>query len=237
MRLGSLTLVAFLCGVATAAAYRRFTNRDAASCALKRLIAHLQEIRLYADEPALIWRAQIAALRESARLFVTMIKPSLMLALPMAWLLVQFDAGFGHALLPLNEPAMVTVHLTRELNAGDAAATLTAPPEIAVETPPVRVLAEREISWRVRPARAVHGSVVVRLGEDRLAKSIAAGPDWWWVSPCRFRRILAVAVHPWDGRLPADDVKWISTGYPEVPWFGWFLVFSTLGAALELWRR
>jgi len=237
MRLLSLATIAFLCGVGTAAVYRRFMNRDATSRALKRLIAHLQEIRLYADEPALIWRAQIAALRESARLFVTMMKPSLMVVLPMVWLLVQFDAGFGHAPLPLNEPAIVTVHLARELNAGDAATTLTAPPEIAVETPPVRVLAQREISWRVRPVGAVHGSAVVQIGEGHFAKSIAAGPDWRWVSPCRFRRILALAIHPWDGRLPAGDVKWISTGYPEAPWLGWFLVFSTLGAAFELWRR
>jgi len=237
MRFWSLGAIAFLCGAGTAAVYRRFTNRDAASGALKRLIAHLQEIRLYADEPVLIWRAQIAALRESGRLFATMMKPSLIVALPMAWLLVQFDAGFGHAPLPLNEPAIVTVHLTRELSAGDAAATLTAPPEIAVETPPLRALALREISWRVRPAGAARGSVVVQIGEGRFAKSIAAGPNWRWVSPCRFRRILAVAIHPSDGRLSAGDVKWISIGYPEVPWLGWFLVFSALGAALELWRR
>jgi len=237
MRLWSLALVAFLCGAGTAAMFRRFANRDAASRALKRLIAHLEEIRLYADEPALIWQAQIAAMRESGRLLIAMIKPSLIIAVPMAWLVVQFASGFGHAPLPLNEPAIVTVHLTRELNAGDAGATLTAPPEIAVETPPVRVLAQREISWRVRPVGAVRGSVVVDLAGSRFAKSIASGPDWRWVSPRRFRRIIAVAINPWDGRLPAGDVKWISVSYPEVPWLGWFLVFSTLGAALELWRR
>ena len=237
MRLWSLAVIAFLCGVGAAAVYRRFTNREAASRAFKRLIAHLQEIRLYADEPVLIWRAQIAALGESGRLFLAMVKPSLMLALPMAWLLVQLASGFGHAPLPLHEPAIVTAHLRRELNAGDAAAMLTPPPGIAVETPPLRALAQREISWRVRPADPVRGSVIVQVGGSRFAKSIAAGPGWRWVSPCRFRRILAVAIHPWDGRLPAGDVKWVSVNYPEVSWLGWFLLFSTFGAVLGLWRR
>ena len=237
MRLWSLAAIALLCGFGAAVVCRRFMNRVAASAALKRLIAHLQEIRLYADEPVLIWRAQIAALRESARLFRAMVKPSLILALPMAWLLVQIDAGFGHAPLPLSEPAIVTIHLTRKLNSGDASARLTVPPEIAVETPPVRALAQREISWRVRPREPVRGSVSVQLADGRFAKSIVAGSDWRWVSPCRFRRIPAFAVHPWEGRLPAGDVKWIAVSYPEVPWLGWFLVCSTLGAAFELRRR
>jgi len=237
MRFWGLAAIALLCGVGTAGVYRRFMNGAAASRALKRLIAHLQEIRLYADEPALIWRAQMAALRESGRLFLAMAKPSLMLALPMTWLLVQFNAGFGHAPLPLHEPAIVTVHLTRELNAGDAAAMLIAPPEIVVETPPVQVLARREISWRIRPASAVRGSLVVQLGEGRLSKSIVAGPDWRWVCSCQFRPILAVAMHPWDGRLPAGSVKWIAVSYPEVSWLGWFLIFSSVGAMLHLWRR
>jgi len=237
MRLWVLAAIAMVCGAGTAAVFRRLANRRAAASAGKRMVAHLQEIRLYADEPALIVRAQLAAMRESLRLFEALMKPTLLMALPMAWLLVQLDAGIGHAPLHLNEAGIVTVHLTRELNAADARASLTAPPEIAVETPPVRSFAEREISWRVRARGAVESDLTVQLPEGRFTKSIAAGAEWRWVSPCEFRRVSGLLLHPWDGRLAAGNVKWIAIDYPEVSWLGWFLAFSTVGAALGLLRR
>jgi hypothetical protein len=239
MRLASLALIAALSGAATMAVYRRAGSLDSASRTLKRLVAHLAEFRLYASEPVLIGRAQLAAMRESARLFLLMAKPSLLVALPMAWLLVQIDSTYGHAPLPLNEPAIVTVHLARALDAADAASSLTAPPEIAVETSPVRAMAPREISWRLRPLRAVRGDLTLKLREGELTKSIDAGGAGAWLSRCRMRPLAAFLLHPEERRLPPGDVQWIEVSYPAAPWLTWFLAFSTLGAglAIPLWNR
>jgi hypothetical protein len=51
------------------------------------------------------------------------------------------------------------MQLKRALEPADAAATLQAPPGIAVESPPVRVFAERQISWRIRALRPVRGKL------------------------------------------------------------------------------
>jgi hypothetical protein len=241
MTFWSLALIACLCGMGTMAIYRGTTDLENARRTVKRLVAHLAELRLYANEPALIWRAQLAAVRESARLFVVLAKPSLLTALPMAWLLVQLHSAYGLAPLPLGEPGIVTVHFPRALDLTDQAATLAAPQGIAVEAPPVRVIDRGEMSWRVRPLAAVRGALVLKLRGEQLTKSIESGPNGTWLSPRRSRSAIAFLIHPQEPRLPPGDVNWIEVSYPEalvrlgdleMPWPIWFAVFATLGACL-----
>jgi hypothetical protein len=237
----SLALIACLCGMGTMAIYRRTTDLERAGRIVKRLVAHLTEMRLYSNEPSLIWRAQLAAIRESARLFVAMAKPSLLVALPMAWLLIQLHSTYGLAPLPLGEPAIVTAHFARPMDAADQAATLVAPPEIAVETPPVRVIARSEISWRVRPLSDVRGFLVLKLHDNELTKSVQAGSHAAWLAPRRAQSLLAFLIHPQESRLPSGEVDWIDVSYLdspvrlgdlEMPWLACFTIFATLGALL-----
>ena len=123
-----------------------FPGRAAVRAAGKRLQADLLEMRLYSSEPALMWRAQKALLRDN-------------LGLPLAWLFVQLDSVYGHSPLAVGGVAVVTVQLKRALEPVDAAATLQAPPGIAVETPPIRIIARRQISWRIRALRPVRGNL------------------------------------------------------------------------------
>jgi hypothetical protein len=241
MTFWSLALIACLCGMLTMAMYRGTADLESAGRIVKRLLAHLAELRLYANEPALIWGAQLAAMRESARLFVVMAKPSLIAALPMAWLLVQLHSAYGLAPLPLGEPGIVTVHFARALDLADQAATLAAPQAIAVEAPPVRVIDRGEISWRVRPLAAVRGALVLKFRGEQLTKSIESGPGGTWLSPRRSRSVIAFLIHPQESRLPPGDVNWIEVSYPEalvrlgdlgMPWLAWFALFATLGAFL-----
>lgn len=241
MTFWSLALIACLCGMGTMAIYRGAADLVSARRTVKRVVAHLAELRLYANEPALIWRAQLAAVRESARLFVVMAKPSLLMAMPMAWLLVQLHSAYGLAPLPLGEPGIVTVHFARALDLTDQAATLAAPQGIAVEAPPVRVIDRREVCWRVRPLAAVRGALVLKLRGGQLTKSIQSGPGGAWLSPRRSRSAIAFLIHPQESRLPPGDVSWIEVSYPEalirlgdleMPWLAWFALFATLGACL-----
>ena len=121
-----------------------FPDRAAVRAAGKRLHARLLEMRLYSSEPALMWAAQKALLRDNVRWLALMLPPALVLALPLAWLFVQLDSIYGRSPLPVGGAAVVTVQLEHALEPVDAASTLQAPPGIAVETPPVRIFAERQ---------------------------------------------------------------------------------------------
>jgi hypothetical protein len=140
-------------------ALRLFPDRAAVRAAGKRLQADLLEMRLYSSEPALMWRAQKALVRDNVRWLALLLPPALILGLPLAWLFIQLDGIYGRSPLPVGGVAVVTVQLKRALEPADAAATLRAPPGIAVESPPVRVFARRQISWRIRALRPVRGKL------------------------------------------------------------------------------
>jgi hypothetical protein len=191
-----------------------FIDRAAVRAAGKRLQADLLEMRLYSSEPALLWSAQKALLRDNLRWLALMLPPALVLALPLAWLFVQLDSIYGRSPLPVGGVAVVTVQLERALEPVDAAASLQAPPGIAVETPPVRVFAERQISWRIRALRPVHGKLRLVLRGHAIEKTIAAGQRDGLLSPRRERSLWGFLLHPEEPRLPAGDVAWVEVDYP-----------------------
>src|SRR5208283_5878109 len=134
----SLAGVSLGCGLAIAWVFRLFTDRAAVHAAGKRLQARVLEMRLYSSEPALMWSAQKALVRDNLRWLALMSRPALVLALPLAWLFVQLDSTYGRSPLAVGGDAVVTVQLEHALEPVDAASSLQAPAGIAVETPPVR---------------------------------------------------------------------------------------------------
>jgi hypothetical protein len=238
----SLAGVSLGCGFATYWVFRRFTDRAAVRAARKRLQARVLEIRLYSSEPALIWGAQKALLRDNLRLLALLWRLALMLTLPLAWLFVQLDSVCGRGPLPVGGAAVVTMQMERAL---DAAWTLQAPPEIAVETPPVRAFADRRISWRIRALRPIRGELRLALRGYAFEKTIAAGERNGLLSSRRERSLTGFLLHPEESRLPRGDVAWVEVNYPRanvsiaglsLPWLVWFLLISTAGTlGLALW--
>lgn len=213
---GSLIVISVLSGLLSAWIFRRTTNLPALRASRRKLTALLLELRLFSTEPWLVWRAQKSLLRENAHLLLLMLKPALILAIPTACLLFALDSIYGWNPLPIGRPAIVTAQLTRPLTADDANDRLEAPPGIAVETPPVRAIADRQISWRVRPSRESNTQLRLTIGTQTLDKTISAG-----------RRILFSTRKSRSAR----DVAWITIDYPPSDWLVWFLSISTLTAA------
>lgn len=235
----SLAAISVAFGLAASWVFRRFTDGAAAGATRRQLQAHLMEFRLFFDEPALIWRAQKALLRDNLRLLALLWRPLLILSLPAAWLFVQLDAVYGWAPLPLERSAVLTVQLERRLEPADSRTTLQMPPGISVETPPVRIFTERRISWRIRPARAARGTLTVRLPGGAVEKTIAAGERTVFLARRRERSLSAFLFHPEEPRLRASDVAWVEVDYPKadvalagasLPWIAWFLLISAVSA-------
>jgi hypothetical protein len=212
-----------VCGVAMLWVLRRTADLTRLRIIRKRLQAHLLEFRLYYDEPSLIWRAQKALIADNLRLLLLLLRPALILALPMAWLLAKLDLVYGYAPLPVGASAIVTAQLNRPLTSDDANATLQAPPAIQVETAAVQIPRERQLSWRIRPVGAVIGALRVRVGGDTVEKTIAVGDR-----PLLLRRR--------GGQ--AGAVAWIEISYPDnefrllgwrLPWVAWFFLLSGPG--------
>jgi hypothetical protein len=231
----SLALIAVLAALGMLWTVRRYSDQEAIREVKRRLRAHLYELRLFADEPALIWRAQWQLLRFNLRYLRLMLRPALVLALPMALLLIHLDAFYGRTPLAVGKAAVVTIKLT-----GSASVpALEAPAGIAVETPGVRLESEREVSWRLRPLREASGRLRFVFPEAAAEKQIEAGEQPRYLSARRVSSLGDSLLNPAEPRLSGIGVEWIEIRYPPaaVPfcgvqfhWLVWFLVVSLVAA-------
>lgn len=240
-----LIAVSVAFGVLALLVFRRFSRPERVRDARRSIWAHLYELRLFTDEPALVWKAQLALLRDNLRYAVSMLLPVLVLAVPGFVLFQQLDAIFGHAPLPAGTAAVVTARLRQPIDVNVASPKLDSPDGIAVETPGVRVPADREISWRVRPLRAGAGELRLELRDGVVAKHIQAGIGLRYLSERRVRSWTDFLWQPTETRLSSPDVDWIEVRYPRatirwlgwnVSWVVWFLLLSGI-TVLALRRR
>ncbi len=148
-----LTVLSVLVGVGMLWVFARVSNQDAIRRTKKRLQAYLLELRLFGDEPALLWKSQKDLLRTNVHYLSLMLRPALILTAPVVILLFHLDAIYGLAPLPVGEPAVVTVQASGQISSRTPAPRLAADPGFAVETPAVRVLEQSQFSWRIRPLK------------------------------------------------------------------------------------
>ena len=202
--LWTLAPLGALAGAAGMWAFLRIANTEALGKAAGRIQAHLLEAWLYVDEPAQMWKTWRGLLAANGRFLWRLLAPLAVISIPMTPLLFLLDAQYGHAPLERGKPALVTARLAGQSAA--AAPVLMAPEGVAVEAA-VRVPGEREVSWRVRPERAMEGRL-------RVA-------------------VEGAAVERIDVAYPAAEVG--PPGW-ETHWSVWFFGFSVIGA-LALTRR
>jgi hypothetical protein len=240
----SLAAVSVAFGLIALWIFRHTADLAAVRSTIKRVHAHLLEFRLFYGEPRLIWRAQKSILHENLRFLRLMVRPALILTLPMAWLLIQLEAVYGYAPLPVGEASVITAQVTGPFMPEDVAPTLETPPEISVETPPVRSATDRQISWRIRPLRPVRGSLRLGFRGAAIDKTIAAGTRSIFLVRKRVRSLLPFLLRPEEALLPAGEIAWVEVDYPKtdiviagiaLPWIVWFVLMSLSALVFARW--
>ncbi|HWB96621.1 MAG TPA: hypothetical protein VG672_07970 [Bryobacteraceae bacterium] len=229
----ALGVTGILLGVAILAVFRLTSDQKALEAARRKRQAHFYELRLFPDEPALIWRAQKGLLAANARYLRTVLLPALAAGLPCLLLYPYLEAFFAYAPLSPGQAAVLTVQASAPVDE----ARLEAPAGIRVETPAVRVPGERQVSWRFRPLRPVTAKVRVLIGGEAVEKAVVAGNGLGYLATRRVRSLADAVWHRGEARLPAGPIEWIEIRYPPsalamgLPWTVWLLLFSALGAA------
>jgi hypothetical protein len=106
-----------------------------------------------------------------------------------------------------------------------AAPRIDVPDWLTVESLPVHVEAEREVSWRLRVARSGSGNVSVTAGTERASKRIEARPGLHYL--------------PDRETASAGPILWLESPYPAAElavlgvsarWPVWFFVISSVTA-------
>jgi hypothetical protein len=233
----SLLLFGVLLGIGMLWVYKLTSNQEAVAKVKGRLFAHLYEMRLFTDEPALIWKAQFGLLTANIRYLGLMLLPALVMLVPMALILAQLECFYGFAPLQPGAEAIVTVQMKDP--GSTVVPVLRAPEGITIETPAVRVEDSHEISWRIRAERPVSGELQVVLPSQTVTKSIQAGSGPQYLSERRVSSALSLLEHPAERPLPSGPVESIELRYPkatvhalglDLHWLIWLVVISMISA-------
>jgi hypothetical protein len=228
----SLVPLSVLLGIAMLWVFRRTSNQVAIRKVKSELQAHLYEMRLFTDEPLLIWKAQWGLLKANVRYLAMMLVPALVLTIPMVLIFAQLECFYGYAPLEPGQEAIVTVQMKGE---GGQAPVLRAPDGISVDSPAIRMDGGQQISWRIRALRPVTGDMQFVFPDATVEKSVQAGPGPQYVSVRRVSSALDLIWHPAERRLHAGPVDWIELRYPvatvhalglDLHWLIWMLIFS-----------
>ncbi|QOY84988.1 hypothetical protein [Paludibaculum fermentans] len=209
------------------------------------LRAYLMEMRLFSDEPALVFGAQGRLLLANAGYLFWMAVPIACASVALWPLLAQMERYYGQSPLKIGETALFTVHLDRPVDTGGSTPRLVAPAGIEVETPAVRVEAEQSVVWRIRATGESAGILRAEFSWGQVEKRIETGGRRRPVDARRVAAAMSLWLHPGESRLPDGRVEWAEIEYPsaEVPLFGlsmhwlWALMLISMPVALLLKRR
>jgi hypothetical protein len=232
--------IAAATGIAMLLVFRKLSDQKRIAAAKRQVQAHLLELRLFRDEPGVMWRAQGSLIKHNLRYLGLMLQPALVMAVPLTILLVHLDGFYGRAPLAVGRPAIVTLAMSRPLDAAAPPPALIAPAAIEVETPAVRALDLNQVSWRIRPLKPVSGKLEFVVDGRTVVKDIEAGPGARFVSGRRVSSAFEALWHPDEPRIAAPGVNWIEVQHPEssmrlfglaMDWMAWFAI---LGMAVAL---
>ncbi len=234
-----LAVISFLAGVGMLWVFSRTSNQAAIKQTKNRLRAYLYELRLFPDEPGLLWTAQRRLLTGNAKYIGLTLRPVVVLALPFIILMSLMEPYFGKKPLAPGESALVTVQMKAPVDG--QAPVLEAPAGIVVETPAVRSVTDKQVSWRIRAEREVSGVLKVNAGGEQVEKRVVAGSGDGYESDRRSGNVVDMLFHMGEAPLRSGAVEWVEVTYPEreitflgieLHWIVWFLVISMIAALL-----
>ena len=239
-----LIVWAVLGGLLAGIAFRYTSNQKALTALGARIRADLLASRLFKDELRVTLRCQVDLLR-AAGLRAWYALPALVVMLiPFVLLLTQLALRFERRPLQPGETAVVELRLAPEQWQRAPEVHLTAPPQLAVETPPLRDERQHAIYWRIRPREAGNVKLQWELSGEHLEKDVVVAQDAERVCLVSTQRggatFLDRLLHPGESAFPADSVVQASVvHYPrrrtlifgfDIPWWVTFLLASILSA-------
>jgi len=234
--LATLIPISILAGIGILLVFRYTSNTAAVRRAKGVAQAHLLEFRLFMDDPVLVLRAQRDLIVANLRFMKLMLRPFLWMLIPMGLLLAVLEGFYGHAPLRVGDAAIITARVNR----ADAPLSLRAPAELAVETPPVHVLADGQVSWRIRPWRAATTELQILDDSQAISMRVSSGTGIHFLSERR-GSVWSLLLYPTEAPLSGNEIAWIEIRYPpatvlHLHWLIWFLAISAI-TALALRRR
>ena len=248
----SLVVMSLLLGVLMLLAFKWIGDPKELETSRHRMQAYLMEMRLFDQEPAIVFGSIGRLFWWNLRFFVASLRPALVATIPMVLLFVQMEHYYGRRPLKPGESAVVTAKL-RKFEKNSVNAALEATEGVTVETPPVRSPERDLVSWRVRAdadANDGEATLTLSIGEKLVTKTVNVGNERTRVSMRRVTTVPDLSLYPVEPPVDVRAVRWVDVAYPAVSvsilgiklhWLIWLVLISVIGAfgirfGVNAWR-
>ena len=235
--LAIVIILSFVVGLGMVVLFGYTSDQKAIKIAKDQLKAHLLAVRLFRDQLPVVVGSYGKILGGTGRYLRLAFKPLLYVIIPITLLIVQLDRYLGWKPLPENAPILLTVHVANSDVQNHISIDL--PPAIFQTAPPVHVLAENEVVWRLSAAGDGDFEARVVADNESAAKTICVGSGLMRISPIRLRG------HFWERMLssgeaelpPGGPIDSIAITYPErsieiagygINWIWLFFILSMI---------
>lgn len=205
----------------------RFTsNQEGIKRVKNKIKAHLLELRLFKDSMSLSFKAQGNILRYNLKYITYSTKPMLVMIIPLILILIQLNFWFGYEALTPGQETILKVKLEEGHNPLDIDIALEPSSGFDIQTPPLRIEEEREISWRLQAReKGIHDLTFIVNGQKFTKKVAIAQRPLSKISPLKVKRnFINELINPGESPFPGDSpIKSIEVQYQskDMNFFGW----------------
>ncbi len=237
-----IALLALLTAVFALLIYKIFSNQEGITRTKKRIFGYFFGIYLFRDDLGRIIN-QFGRVMSSVLKYMTYaLPPLLLIIIPIGLLCIQMQLYYGYRAPEPGEAVNAAVGFEVGSDLLTLNPALSAPPGVKVETPPVRIPARGEASWRLRVEEAGDYPLVFRAGGSRFEFPLRADPVLDRIYPRAGRPSFGLSLlYPFAPTVGAESpFKSIRIDYParSVPflWFQthWSIVYFVLALVFGL---
>ena len=172
----ALSVVSLLTGIVMLLIFGKVSNQDAIKEIKNKIRANLIAIRLFKEDVLILFKIQGHILRETFFYMKYALIPILVMILPVLIILIQLNLRYGARPIEVGEHVLVKVKVVDgSLLSNPSNVTLAADVGVVIETPPVRVLSDKEVTWRIRGKQPGKHSIVIRIGDHAVEKEVCVG--------------------------------------------------------------
>jgi hypothetical protein len=206
----TLLVLSAVTGVGAVLVFRATSRQARLSTLRARMGGNLLAVWLYRHDTSVVLALQRAIAADAVRRIALGLPSLLILAAPVALLMVQLDLRFARRPLSLDRPAIVRVKWLE----APRSAELIPSEGLRVEAR-VRMDAERETAWRIRAEAPGAHRIAVRTERGAAEKAVVAGAEGDAVSQARVSRLRDAWWRPGEAPIPpALGIEAIEVAYP-----------------------
>jgi hypothetical protein len=215
-------LLSLIVGLLMVLLFRYMSDQKAIRVAKDQLKAHLLAVRLFQDQLPVVLSSYGRILYGTARYLRLTFKPLFVVIIPLTLLIVQFDRYLGFMPLKPEEAFLVKVQ-TRSPESVDSL-VMQLPQEVLTTAPPVHILADKEVVWRLSAQKPGEYELKVEDGDQVVPKQLVVSSELARLSPVRLRG------HFWERFFVSGEagigensrIQSITVSYPDrTIYFAW----------------